>query len=153
MDDEALMGVALSAARRALLHDDVPIGCCVAVGGEVIAEGENRREVDADPTAHAEVLALRSAATASGSWRLSDATIYVTVEPCVMCAGALLNARVARVVVGAMDEKAGAMGSRYNVLADPRLLHECEQVVGVRAEECAQLLSEFFASRRVAPQP
>ena len=146
--DEEFMGFALAAARGAALHDDVPIGCVVVVGGEVVATGENRREGDADPTAHAEMVALRDAALSRGRWRLEDATVYVTVEPCAMCAGALLNARVARVVIGALDEKAGAVGSRYNLLADPRLLHEVETTYDVRAVECAQLLRDFFAARR-----
>lgn len=144
------MALALDAARVAASHDDVPIGCVVVVGGEVVATGENRREVDADPTAHAEIVALRAAATARARWRLEDATVYVSVEPCVMCAGALLNARVARVVIGALDEKAGAVGSRYNVLADPRLLHEVPVTYDVEAESSAALLREFFVARRGA---
>ena len=142
------MSRALELARLATTHDDVPVGCVVVVDGVIVAEGENRREIDHDPTAHAEIVALRRAAEQLGRWRLDDATIYVTLEPCTMCAGALLNARVARVVFGAYDEKAGACGSRYNILQDPRLLHEPELLGGVRAEESSQLLSEFFAARR-----
>ena len=142
------MEFALDAARTAATHDDVPIGCVVVVDGEVVSIGENRREIDADPTAHAEIVALRAAAAARGRWRLEDATVYVSVEPCVMCAGALVNARVARVVIGTLDEKAGAAGSRYNLLADPRLLHEVETTYGVRSEESARLLRDFFAARR-----
>lgn len=146
--DDELMGVALEAAASCRDHEDVPIGCCVVVGGEVVAVGENRREVDLDPTAHAEVVALRRASERLGRWRLDGATVYVTLEPCAMCAGALLAARVDRVVIGAMDDKAGAVGSRYNLLSDPRLLHEIDQIVGVRSDECAALLSAFFAERR-----
>ncbi len=142
------MGAALEMARLAASHDDVPIGCVVVVGPDVLGAGENRREVDADPTAHAEIIALRAAAGRRGRWRLEDAVVYVTLEPCVMCAGALLNARVARLVIGAPDEKAGAVGSRYNVLADPRLLHEVPTTYDVRAEESAALLREFFSTRR-----
>ncbi len=146
--DTERMREALALARTAASHGDVPVGCLVEVDGVVIGRGENRREVDADPTAHAEILALRAAATQLGRWRLDTATIYVTLEPCVMCAGALLNARVSRVVLGATDEKAGAVGSRYNVLADPRLLHEVDIEVGVEAEASATLLREFFEQRR-----
>ncbi|MBW4030940.1 MAG: nucleoside deaminase [Acidobacteria bacterium] len=139
---------ALTAARAAALHDDVPVGCVLVAGGEVLAVGENRREIDRDPTAHAEIVALRAAARYRGRWRMDDVTAYVTLEPCVMCAGALLNARVARVVIGAMDEKAGAVGSRYNVLSDPRLLHEAALTYDVAHEESASLMREFFQVRR-----
>ncbi len=147
-DDQRFMGEALEMARAAAGHGDVPVGCVLVAGGRVVGRGENRREVDADPTAHAEVVALRAAAAARGSWRMDDVTAYVTLEPCVMCGGALLNARVARVVIGALDEKAGAVGSRYHVLADPRLLHEAAVDYGVRAGEAASLLRDFFAERR-----
>jgi tRNA(adenine34) deaminase len=146
--DEGFMRVALDAARRAAEHGDVPVGCVLVAGDEVVAVGENRREVDRDPTAHAEIVALRDATRSRERWRLDDVTAYVTLEPCVMCAGALLNARVARVVIGAMDEKAGAVGSRYNVLSDPRLLHEAELTYDVLAEPSAQLLRDFFVERR-----
>ncbi len=139
---------ALELARQAAAHDDVPVGCVIVLDGEVIGEGENRRECDNDPTAHAELVALRQAAERIGRWRLDGATVYVTLEPCVMCAGALLNARVARVVMGALDDKAGAVGSRYNVLNDPRLLHEASLTYDVGAVESASLLREFFQSRR-----
>jgi tRNA(adenine34) deaminase len=148
-DDEVFMSAALDEARRSLSHDDVPVGCVIVANGQVIAVGENRREVDHDPTAHAEVVALRSAAHQRGHWRLDDVTVYVTLEPCVMCAGALLNARVARLVVGAPDEKAGAVGSRYNLLSDPRLLHEAAVTYDVLANESAGLLRDFFRDRRV----
>jgi len=147
--DHFYMAQALEVARTALDHDDVPVGALVVIDGQLVASGENRREVDQDPSAHAEVVALRRAAQALGRWRLDEATVYVTLEPCVMCAGALLNARVERVVIGALDEKAGGAGSRYNLLADPRLLHEPELTYDVAAEESAALLREFFAARRV----
>jgi tRNA(adenine34) deaminase len=149
-DDERFMREALAEASRAGTHDDVPIGCVVVANGVVIGSGENRRELDHDPTAHAEIVALRAAARQRGHWRLDDVTVYVTLEPCVMCAGALVNARVARLVMGALDEKAGAVGSRYNLLSDPRLLHEVPLTYDVLAEESATLLREFFVERRGA---
>jgi tRNA(adenine34) deaminase len=142
------MHLALDAAKLATTHDDVPVGCVIVLDGKVIGTGENRREVDQDPTAHAEVVALRNAAKQLSGWRMDGATAYVTLEPCVMCAGALLNARVSRVVIGASDEKAGAVGSRYNLLSDPRLLHEAEVTYDVLSEESAALLRDFFAARR-----
>jgi tRNA(adenine34) deaminase len=148
VDDERFMRGALDAARRAATHDDVPVGCVLVEDGVVIGVGENRREVDRDPTAHAEVVALRAAARSRGRWRMDGVTAYVTLEPCVMCAGALLNARVARVVVGALDEKAGAVGSRYNLLSDPRLLHEAALTYDVLAQQSAELLRDFFLERR-----
>jgi len=147
-DDHQWMGLALDAARSAATHDDVPVGCVIVLDGQLVATGENRRDLDGDPTAHAEIVALRRAAEALGRYRLDGVTVYVTLEPCVMCAGALLNARVARVVMGAMDEKAGAVGSRYNVLVDPRLLHEAAVTYDVRASESAAMLRDFFAPRR-----
>ena len=147
--DASFMEQALAAARLAAAHDDVPVGCVLVVDGEVIGVGENRREIDRDPTAHAEIVALRTAARWRGRWRMDGVTAYVTLEPCVMCAGALLNARVARVVIAALDEKAGAVGSRYNVLSDPRLLHEAALTYGVAGDESAALLREFFEARRV----
>ncbi|MHB8379370.1 MAG: tRNA adenosine(34) deaminase TadA [Acidimicrobiales bacterium] len=147
-DDERFMREALVAAERAGSHGDVPVGCVLVEDGVVVAVGENRREIDRDPTAHAEVVALRAAARSKARWRLDGITAYVTVEPCVMCAGALLNARVARVVIGALDEKAGAVGSRYNVLSDPRLLHEVAISYDVLANESATLLRAFFVERR-----
>ncbi len=146
--DERFMRKALVLARLASTHEDVPVGCVLVEGDAVIGEGENRRESTQDPTAHAEMVALRDAAASRPTWRMDDVTVYVTLEPCVMCAGALLNARVRRVVVGALDEKAGAVGSRYNVLSDPRLLHEASLTYGVLAEESAELLREFFVERR-----
>ena len=143
------MELALTEARRAVEHDDVPVGAVVVDGdGRVLAARHNERELTGDPTAHAEVLALRDAATALGHWRLDHCTLVVTLEPCVMCAGAIQQSRIARVVYGAMDPKAGALGSLYNVGADPRFPHEYEVTMGVRADECAALLTEFFDARR-----
>ncbi len=147
-EHEELMREALRLAREAARHSDVPVGCVLVEDGVIIGSGENRREVDCDPTAHAEIVALRDAAKGRDRWRLDGVTAYVTLEPCVMCAGALLNARVGYVVIGAMEEKTGAVGSRYNVLSDPRLLHEAQVKVGVLAQESSELLSSFFESRR-----
>lgn len=148
-DLAAWMGIALDEARAALAHDDVPIGA-VVVGpdGVVVARRHNEREYAADPTAHAEVLALRDAAAALGTWRLDDCVLVATLEPCPMCAGAALNARIATIVFGAADPKAGATGSLYNLAADPRLNHEAAVVPGVRAAECGDLLRDFFTSKR-----
>jgi len=146
--EDGAMAVALDAAKEAAQRGDVPVGAVALREGRLIASAANRREADHDPTAHAEILVLREAAEALGRWRLDDVTLVVTLEPCTMCAGAILNARVGRLVIGAMDEKAGAVGSRYNVLADPRLNHEVEVAVGVRAEEASGLLRDFFATRR-----
>lgn len=146
-----LMGLALDEARAALEHDDVPVGAVVARldSGEVLARRHNERELGGDPTAHAEVLALRDAARALGTWRLDGCALVVTIEPCSMCAGAAVVARIRQVVFGAPDPKAGACGSLYNLAADPRLNHEMEVVDGVRADEAAALLADFFATRRV----
>ncbi len=146
--DESAMRDALGEARMALTHGDVPVGAVVVHNGEIIASRHNEREKLGDPTAHAEVLALRDAAARLGRWRLDDCTLYVTLEPCVMCAGALLNARIGRLVFGAADLKAGATSSLYNVCADPRLNHNPPFRHGVLAAECSVLLSEFFAERR-----
>jgi tRNA(adenine34) deaminase len=148
MDDLEAMAAAMDEARLALAHGDVPIGAVVVAGGEIVARRHNEREATNDPTAHAEVLALRDAATIRGSWRLDDATLVVTLEPCAMCAGAAVNARIARVVFGARDLKAGALGSLYQLGADPRLNHEYEVVGDVMAEACGELLTSFFAGRR-----
>ncbi len=148
MTDDELMRLALDEARQAIEHDDVPVGAIVVRDGEVIARAHNRREVDRDPTAHAEVLAIRAAAQHLGSWRLDGCTVVVTLEPCPMCAGALVNARVDRVVFGAHDPKAGATGSLYNLADDPRLNHGFELDHGVGADESAALLAAFFASKR-----
>lgn len=148
LSDDAAMRLALEEARQARDHDDVPIGAVVVVGGRVVGRGHNEREARHDPTAHAELLALRQAAAEAGTWRLTDATLYVTLEPCPMCAGALVNARIGRVVFGAVDPKAGACGSLYHLGSDPRLNHEFPVTAGVLADECATLLTDFFAGRR-----
>lgn len=148
MTDDELMRLALEEATAAIDHGDVPVGAVVVVDGEIVARRHNERELAGDPTAHAELLAVRDAADALGSWRLSGATVVVTLEPCPMCAGALQQARVDRVVFGAVDLKAGACGSLYNIGADPRLNHTYDVVPGVRADECAALLTDFFAARR-----
>ena len=148
MTDNEAMAHALNEARRALDHGDVPVGAVVLRHGEIIASRHNERELTGDPTAHAEVLALRDAAAQSGSWRLDDCTLVVTLEPCVMCAGAGLNSRLERIVYGAADMKAGACLSLYNVCDDPRLNHRIELIAGLQAEACAELLSDFFADQR-----
>ena len=142
------MRLALREASRALEHEDVPIGAVVVQAGEVIGAGHNERELRADPTAHAEMIALREAARALGSWRILDSVMYVTLEPCAMCAGAIVLARLPRVVFGATDPKAGAAGSVLNVLEEPRLNHRPQVESGLLAEECADLLRAFFAPRR-----
>lgn len=139
---------ALALAQDAAGHGDVPIGAVVlGPDGEVLAEAGNEREITGDPTAHAEVLALRRAA-ALGDWRLEDTTLVVTLEPCAMCAGAIVNARVGRLVFGALDAKAGAVASLFDIVRDPRLNHRVEVVSGVLADECAAVLQEFFAGHR-----
>jgi tRNA(adenine34) deaminase len=146
---EAAMGAALDEARAALGTDDVPIGAVVLdASGELVGRGRNVREAQGDPTGHAELLAIRSAAAAAGSWRLDGCTLVVTLEPCTMCAGAAVLARLARVVYGAADPKAGAAGSLWDVVRDRRLNHRPEVVTGVRAEESTKLLDEFFARHR-----
>jgi tRNA(adenine34) deaminase len=148
MNDFDAMRLALAEARKAIEHDDVPVGAVAVAGDEVIAAAHNERELRADPTAHAEILALRAAAEHLGRWRLSDVTLYVTLEPCPMCAGAAVAGRVGRVVYAAPDEKAGAAYSLYNIVQDPRLNHECALTTGVLAEEAADLLTEFFRAKR-----
>ena len=142
------MRLAMREAERALEHDDVPVGAVIVHDGEVIATGHNERELREDPTAHAETIALREAARALGSWRVLDTVLYVTLEPCAMCAGAIVLARVPRVVFGTWDPKAGAAGSVLDVLAQPRLNHRPEVAGGLLAEECADQLRAFFAGRR-----
>jgi tRNA(adenine34) deaminase len=146
--DDYFMRMALREAERALEHDEVPIGAVLVREGEVVASAHNERELRQDPTAHAEIIALREAAGALGSWRLLDTVLYVTLEPCAMCAGAIVLARVPRVVYGASDPKAGACGSVLDVLGEPRLNHRPDVAGGLLAVECGELLSEFFASRR-----
>ncbi len=146
--DEYFMRLALREAEHALEHEDVPIGAVLVREGEVIGTGHNEREVRQDPTAHAEIMALREAAREVGGWRVLESVLYVTLEPCAMCAGAIVLARVPRVVFGASDPKAGAAGSVLDVLGEPRLNHRPEVAGGLLAQECGALLSEFFASRR-----
>ena len=148
MDLDAAMGLALEEAAAAAVHGDVPIGAVALIDGEVVARRHNERELTGDPTAHAEVLCLRDAAATRGRWRLDGLTLVVTLEPCPMCAGALWAARIDHVAFGAPDVKAGAIGSLYNLCADPRLNHEVRVTPGIRAAESAALLQGFFAERR-----
>jgi tRNA(adenine34) deaminase len=145
-----LMGLAIERAREAEAHGDVPIGAIIARGAEPLAAAGNERELRRDPTAHAEILAIRAAAEALGGWRLPGTTLYVTLEPCAMCAGAIVLARIPTVVYGAPDPKAGAAGSVLDVLGEPALNHRPEVVGGVLGDECAALLREFFATRRTS---
>ena len=147
-DDAGAMRLALDQARAAEVHGDVPVGAVVVRDGVIIAARHNERELTGDPTAHAEVLALRDAAAVVGHWRLDDCTLYVTLEPCAMCAGAVVNARVARVVFGATDPKAGAVRSLYEVADDPRLNHRAVIESGLCGDEAGALLRAFFARRR-----
>ena len=142
------MGLALDRAADAAAHGDVPVGAVVVRGGAVLASAGNERHLRGDPTAHAEMLALRAAAERLGTWRLDDATMFVTLEPCPMCAGALVLARVSRLVYGPQDPKAGAAYSLYNIVQDPRLNHSLEITTGILEERCAGLLTDFFAGRR-----
>lgn len=147
-DDERYMKMALEEARAAIPRGEVPVGCVVVRDGRVLARAHNLRESLQDPTAHAEVLALREAARRTGSWRLDGAEVYVTVEPCVMCAGALVNARVERLIYGLADSKSGACGTLYDIPTDERLNHRLRVTGGVLAERSLALLREFFAARR-----
>lgn len=142
------MGLALEQARAALAISEVPVGAVIVAEGRVIAAAYNQREQLCDPTAHAEMIAITQAAENLGSWRLSGCTLYCTLEPCPMCAGAIVQARVPTVVYGAADPKAGAVNTLYQLLSDPRLNHRCEIVPGVLAEECGQLLTRFFQQQR-----
>jgi tRNA(adenine34) deaminase len=146
--DEYFMRLALREADQALEHEDVPVGCVIVLEGEVIAAARNERELRGDPTAHAEILALREASTQVGSWRLDGCALYVTLEPCAMCAGAIVLARLPRVVFGAADPKTGAAGSVFDVLAEPRLNHRPDVAGGLLAGDSADVLRAFFASRR-----
>ncbi len=147
-DDERFMQLALEEARQAAEEGEVPIGAVVVCGGEVVARAHNRRETDADPSAHAEFSAMLEASRALGRWRLTGCTVYVTLEPCLMCAGLMVNARIDRCVFGASDPKGGALGTLYDVSADPRLNHAFAVTPGVLADESAELLRSFFRSRR-----
>jgi tRNA(adenine34) deaminase len=149
MDDQFAMREALVLAAAAAQLGEAPIGCVVLdATGEIIGRGHNRRQVDADPTAHAEILAVREAARTRGDWRLSDCTLVVTLEPCPMCAGALVNARIARLVYGAADPKAGAVRTLFQLCDDPRLNHRIDIIAGVLAEKCGDCLRQFFQAQR-----
>jgi tRNA(adenine34) deaminase len=148
MDDSSMMEEALAEARRASAHGDVPVGAVVISNDRIVGRGHNRREIDRDPTAHAEMLALREAARQAGTWYLVDATLCVTQEPCPMCAGAIVNARIARLVYGCDNPKAGAVRTLYRLVEDERLNHRVVVEPGVRAVECAALLSDFFRALR-----
>jgi tRNA(adenine34) deaminase len=142
------MRLALEQARAALADDEVPVGAVIVAGGQVLAAAHNQREQLHDPTAHAEMIAITQAAESLESWRLAGCTLYCTLEPCPMCAGAILQARIPTVVYGASDPKAGAVATLYQLLSDPRLNHRCEIVPGVLADECGQLLTRFFQQQR-----
>lgn len=146
--DERYMDLALTEAKKAAVAGEVPVGAVIVSGDAVIGRGFNQPISSNDPTAHAEIIALREAARALGNYRLSGATMYCTVEPCMMCAGAMIHARIARLVFGTPDPKAGSAGSIYNVLTDPRLNHRVDVVSGIREDECTALLRDFFAERR-----
>lgn len=148
LPDERYMRDALASARRALAHGDVPVGAAVVKDGVVIARGRNARERDSDPTAHAEIVAIRRAARRLGSWRLSGCTLYVTLEPCAMCAGAMVLARLPRLVYGATDPKGGFTGSLGDLVRHPRLNHRVDVTKDVLAAECGRILVEFFRERR-----
>ena len=148
MDDETYMRMALDEARAAVDEDEVPIGAVVVCDGRVVASAHNRRELDADPSAHAEFAAMVAASRELGRWRLTGCTVYVTLEPCLMCAGLMVNARIDRCVYDATDPKGGALGTLYDVSHDPRLNHEFEVTSGVLADECAAVLRDFFRARR-----
>lgn len=146
--DQRMMRQAIREAELALESDDVPVGAVIAHGGRIIGRGHNQREQLQDPTAHAEIIALTAAAADRGSWRLEGCTLYVTLEPCVMCAGAIVLARIERLVFGADDPKAGACGSVYNIVEDQRLNHQPAMTTGILADECSDLLRSFFARQR-----
>lgn len=148
LSDRVWMERALAQARQAQDHDDVPVGAIVIRHGEAIAAAHNRREIDQDPTAHAELLAIRAAAHVLGSWRLDSCTMYVTLEPCTMCAGALVLARLPELVYGATDPKGGAVGSLYDITGDQRLNHRVEVTGGVMTDDCGQVLTRFFKAKR-----
>ncbi len=148
MNDDELMRLALLEAEKAVEHEDVPVGALVILDEVVIASRHNERQLTGDPTAHAEILALRDAASHLGTWHLDNATLVTTLEPCPMCAGAALNARISHVIFGAHDPKAGATETLYNLLDDPRLNHQAKITSGILAAECGQILTRFFADRR-----
>jgi tRNA(adenine34) deaminase len=146
---ESAMRVALAEARAAIDHGDVPVGAVIVRGGEIIAARHNERELTGDPTAHAEILAMRDASAEIGHWRLDDCTLVVTLEPCAMCAGAMVNGRLGHLVYGATDPKAGAAGSQFDLVDSSALNHRVPRTTGVMADECSRLLVDFFAAKRV----
>ena len=148
MNDEAYMHEALHEAQLALQAGEMPVGCVIVKDEQIIARGHNRREASGDPTAHAEIIAMRAAAAALGSWRLAGCTLYVTLEPCPMCAGAISQGRVSRLVYGAADEKYGCAGSVYRIPEDPAFPHFCKSDGGVLGAECAELIRRFFSGKR-----
>lgn len=148
MTDEEYVGIAIGEAKKAFSQDEVPVGAVIVFGDEIIARAHNEREVRHDPTAHAEILAIREAARRLGGWRLAGCTIFVTKEPCPMCAGAIFQARIDRLVYGASDEKAGAAGTLYNIVNDERLNHQVEVATGICEAECRRLLRDFFRQKR-----
>jgi tRNA(adenine34) deaminase len=148
MTDADYMKIALEEANLAFLKGEIPVGAVVVRGGTILAKAHNLRETTKDPSAHAEILALRTATQSSDSWRVLDATLYVTKEPCIMCSGAIINARISRLVYGCKDKKAGGVDSLYRILSDDRLNHRVEVISGVLEEECAALLQKFFRERR-----
>ena len=149
MNDIEMMRVALDAARSATASGDIPVGAAIFNGkGEVVAIGHNERELHKDPTAHAEIVAIRRASERLGDWHLTDHTLVVTLEPCAMCAGAIAQARISHLIFGAWDEKAGAVGSVWDVIRDPRALYKMNVTAGIREAECAKLLSDFFEGQR-----
>jgi tRNA(adenine34) deaminase len=150
MSDDQLMRLALAQAQAALAHDEVPIGCVIyhLPTSRIIGRGHNRRIIDADPTAHAEIIAIRQAARELGDWRLEETVMAVTLEPCPMCAGAIVNARIPKLIYGCADPKAGAVNSLYTLCSDVRLNHRVEIVSGMLAVECSQMLTAFFAAKR-----
>jgi tRNA(adenine34) deaminase len=148
LKDIAYMQAALDAARAAAVHGEVPVGCVIVLGNRIVAQAGNRTIANCDPTAHAEILALREAAKESGNYRMNGATAYVTVEPCAMCAGAMIQARIARLVYGCDDPKGGAAHTCFDILAHPALNHRVDVLGGVLAEECAEVMQNFFAARR-----
>lgn len=146
--DGKFMQAAIAEARKAAEEGEVPVGCVIVYEGRVIGRAHNQRETLRDPTAHAEMIAITQAAEALDSWRLENTTMYVTLEPCAMCAGAIVLARIPRLVYGAVDPKAGACGSLYEIVSDDRLNHRCEVTAGILNDECGGMLSDFFRSRR-----